>query len=496
MRLLILLAITLSVVMCRAKTQHGLPLAPNAKESQPGSEVSAIASDEIKEVGSFYERVMKIPFETKLSAVAMSADAKFVPYSGYYYYERLNNKGLNGTNGNDTLTRYDSAFGAKAAAWERKNHYTAPNHPDAPWAGHCTGWSAAASRLGEPPTDVTMNGVTFTRQDIKALLAEIYMSGLFISLGGKRCREQTIPRRPFQGENLETLSVCQDVNPGTFLLALANTVGGREHLPLLFDLSADIQVWNFPIYRYECLNCREQTWKSISAKEAKEIIAGSAYGANTIYQFNKKAEKWYDVKLRVTYTEGSASGETLDQPTPKSKDYRFIVETDAKGDILGGEWASEHQADHPDVVRLALDPVRGIDDRRYANPELDPEVVMNLWRASWRAAGKAEPDEGKNLPTWESLWGQQSDYHLSIDGLMSGAAFLGAPNTAEIKLVGKRLEDAKLTAALNGEIVQDMSIGKKISFELTLKSGLNNLTLSWRKTNIDETQDFQIYVIP
>lgn len=73
---------------------------------------------------------------------------------------------------NDVLTRYATAVNkspSDATAWERANHQSATFN----WAGHCA-LSAAASALFEQPTAQTINGQSFTEDEMEYLAAEWY----------------------------------------------------------------------------------------------------------------------------------------------------------------------------------------------------------------------------------------------------------------------------------------------------------------------------------
>jgi Transglutaminase elicitor len=79
----------------------------------------------------------------------------------------------------------------------------------------------------------------------------------------------------------------------------------------------------------------------------------------TAYVFNDKAAKLYKVHTDVDYiSESSAStdgnlGATIDQYTHTDR-YDYILEVDAAGKIIGGEWLGESKRAHPDFVWLPI----------------------------------------------------------------------------------------------------------------------------------------------
>ncbi len=79
----------------------------------------------------------------------------------------------------------------------------------------------------------------------------------------------------------------------------------------------------------------------------------------TAYVFNDKAAKLYKVHTDVDYiSESSAEtdgnlGATIDRYT-HTDNYDYILEVDATGKIIGGEWLGESKKAHPDFVWLPI----------------------------------------------------------------------------------------------------------------------------------------------
>jgi hypothetical protein len=87
------------------------------------------------------------------------------------------------------------------------------------------------------------------------------------------------------------------------------------------------------------------------------VIAGGSIP--TTYVFNDKAAKLFKVHTDVDYiSESSAStdgnlGATIDQYTHTDR-YDYILEVDAAGKIIGGEWLGDSKRAHPDFVWLPI----------------------------------------------------------------------------------------------------------------------------------------------
>lgn len=142
------------------------------------------------------------------------------------YQNYLRSRGVDTTN-------YQSA-----AEWEGSKH-----SPRAPlyegWFGHCNGWSAAALNYPEPREPLTIDGVTFSVGEQKALLSESWMefSGDFV---GRRVND----KGDFSSDRF------WDVAPAQFTLILANIVSGGNR-GIVIDRYTGDQVWNQPLVAYK-----------------------------------------------------------------------------------------------------------------------------------------------------------------------------------------------------------------------------------------------------
>ncbi len=206
------------------------------------------------------------------------------------------------------------------------------------WWGLCHAWVPAALNEPEPIHAVVENGVTFYPSDIKALMIQAYNRSKSMILGG-RCNEKE-PKRDERGRIIDP--ACRDTNAGAFHVVVTNMIG-RHKLAIAEDRTYDYEVWNQPVYRYE-----------ITAQDevdlAKALVLVQSTDAD-YSKINKDAKRFVDVRMTLNYvTESEASKEPktpeLEHYTRRDS-YHYLLELDAAGTILGGEWINGGTA-HPE----------------------------------------------------------------------------------------------------------------------------------------------------
>lgn len=113
------------------------------------------------------------------------------------------------------------------------------------------------------------------------------------------------------------------------------------------------------------------------------------------YIYNSDAERFVEVRMTTDYV--TESHPSTEPRVPQSDrymrhdNYHYILELDADGDVIGGEWVGSSNMNHPDFVWL---PVAA----RGGNPNLDIDVIRELIRES-RAGfddGGDDGDDGDN----------------------------------------------------------------------------------------------------
>lgn len=209
------------------------------------------------------------------------------------------------------------------------------------WAGHCNGLAAAGTMTQNPTRGVTYRDVDFSADDVRALLVELWQGGG--QLVGGRCDSASVGMDPAGRFTAES---CRDLNPGTFHINLGNFLG-RFQLPLIIDVTALSEVWNYPIVHYQVIYRQ-----ALSSADANRYLG--AYG--TAYAFNPAAQGFVYFRTRVALATGV------------NKEYDYIIETSQSGKILGGEWVGASKYDHPDFMWRHTTP-------RPDNPHIEQRVV-------------------------------------------------------------------------------------------------------------------------
>lgn len=255
------------------------------------------------------------------------------------------------------------------------------------WWGLCHAWVPAAILEKEPQRSVTYNGVEFDVGDIKALVITAYDRTNALMLGG-RCNEKEVERDE-QGRIIA--DHCRDTNAGAFHVVAANMLG-IHHRSFAEDRTYDYEVWNQPFRDFEVL--------SNVPVSAEEAMAALGLNGETSYSFNENAVQFAKVRTRVRYiTEPSQSSTEPLVPAVENNNaytgtdtYEYILEMDADGNIVGGEWLNYSQTTHPDFLWLPI-------AARGGNPNVSLDLVHELLDLSTKDA--TEPNEGE-IRTFES----------------------------------------------------------------------------------------------
>jgi hypothetical protein len=134
---------------------------------------------------------------------------------------------------------------------------------------------------------------------------------------------------------------CRDTNAGSFHLVLAHylsdlrTVDEKEGFVL--DVTREDQVWNQPVYGFESIITSVENVADIDDPLADFRADGTAQIAHV------ESEVFYGLEKGpyVHYTPENSSNIT-------SKIYKYSLEIDENGVIIGGEWARSSSA--PDFL--------------------------------------------------------------------------------------------------------------------------------------------------
>ena len=178
-------------------------------------------------------------FAVCLAATTVSAEpyvekaqAKTTPWSGYWW--PLHQGGLVGP-----LAKYDQATGRQAVAWEKAHRKMEAGLPK--WFGFCHAWAASAVMEPEPqkPQQTTADdgrSVGLSVGDQKGMLAACHTIDVANSYGNR-----------FGDDPADD---PQDIAPDA-LWRILKLYLGKQRVPLVMDIEAGPEVWNFPVYAYQ-----------------------------------------------------------------------------------------------------------------------------------------------------------------------------------------------------------------------------------------------------
>jgi hypothetical protein len=204
------------------------------------------------------------------------------------------------------------------------------NINDARWEGICHGWAPAAINY-EEPKNVTMKNkdglkIPFGSSDVKALLS--YFLAQFASGHEKtqfiaeRCNTD-IQNSPRMADSTE----CWDINPGTFHVMLTNMIG-LAGTAFVCDIDRSYEVWNQPMAKYEY------------------TLGNTRAPTNTSAPGTVKEQS---VNLTMYYVKETYPSPTAHEPLVLNKEYNYLLDLDANGNILGGSY-DKNQWEHVDFM--------------------------------------------------------------------------------------------------------------------------------------------------
>lgn len=214
----------------------------------------------------------------------------------------------------------------------------------------CHAWAPAAILEVEPKCNVTQNGITFNVMDLKALVTFMYdRTGVETIFGANRCYDNATITDAYGREKTPE---CRDMTPDFFHVMMTNIIG-RFNSSFVMDVDATNQVWNQPIRGYKVLQKIE-----VASTNAAQLINPSL----TRYIFNDKAVRFMYYQTSYSYINEALSlyplgGET-DEATLKQFTadipLEYILELDADGNIIGGEWLNGSKQQHPDFLWVPM----------------------------------------------------------------------------------------------------------------------------------------------
>ncbi|MCB9622006.1 MAG: proprotein convertase P-domain-containing protein [Sandaracinus sp.] len=210
------------------------------------------------------------------------------------------------------------------------------------WWGLCHAWVPAALLEDRPLRAVEHNGVTFEVGDMEALLIAAYNRAPADMIGG-RCNLGSGDTQIERDEQGRAIAVeCRDSNPGALHVIVTNFLG-LQRKGFAFDRTYDYEVWNQPVVGYEITKQEE-----ITVARANELLGLTG----DTYTFNADAAKLYEINLAVNWITESHAGVTPNESSryTRTDRYTYILEVDAEGKIIGGEYTGRSRTQHPDFL--------------------------------------------------------------------------------------------------------------------------------------------------
>jgi hypothetical protein len=291
--------------------------------------------------------------------------------------------------GDDGHDFHHSIYGAKKEQYDRDGiSYS--------WWGHCNGWCAAALMEKEPISPVTAEGIRFDVADLKGLLSETYW-GVESDFTGRRYNKPRALYSDNRQAGKDLLEAIENGNPKPVaeyiewyekvyettmsasartnakaddfkdelegfedwfvnrydrafddldpdvLHQILETVIGTKKLALVFDVTANEEVWNHPAFAYESQITHKRDFTD-----------------------NNKSRKEWDVRTTVWYATDGVSHSILGI-SAFTKVYTYTLVTDENDKIISGQYTGNSRQAHPDFAWLPTNNPNGSDDGENPN---------------------------------------------------------------------------------------------------------------------------------
>lgn len=223
-----------------------------------------------------------------------------------------------------------------------------------PWEGSCDGWAFASMNEKPPVKSVKVRNlagqeIIFYPSDIRALLTLLY-SDYRVASFGSDCYDK---RPAVDGVGRVRVEGCRDTNPGIFHTLLVNQLGiGQRGFVMDTDYTAE--TWNYPIKSYKVEYFNPQTNRSY-ANPLHSGIARAEYTRDP-YAAHRSERTAYIIGVQATVEYQIEAIPAVAHRLEKNYErtfqnhYRYDLELDANGNVIGGEWGRLSQKNHPDLL--------------------------------------------------------------------------------------------------------------------------------------------------
>lgn len=239
------------------------------------------------------------------------------------------------------------------------------------WEGSCDGWAYAAYNEAPPIKAVKVRNlagqiITFYPSDVRALLTLLYSSYRVASFGGKCAQEK--PAVDAQGRVID--QSCRDTSPADFHTVMVNQVGINKR-GFSVDMEYSKEIWNQPVKSFKLRYYNPQTLLSFghgyNAKVHRADFSRDQFATHR----SPLGSHIVGVEMEVHYQMEMSPKPVMQLPLSHEKTevakYRYDLELDPAGNIIGGEWDISSQRTHPDLITYVA-------TRDLIRSKFDPQI--------------------------------------------------------------------------------------------------------------------------
>jgi hypothetical protein len=183
-------------------------------------------------------------------------------------------------------------------------------------------------------------------------------------------------------DGVVTETSCFDPNPAAFHIALYHWLPGRQ-FPFIINKRPNKKVWNVPVvgYQLEYVNVSNQR----HTQDLKEAIVPLSSIAKDKYRNHRSigTTSILGVEIKIQMAAGHTSSRDGQKAAGISNArYRYDLEIDANGKILGGEWLDDSHPDFIWAVDPSMKPNTAGDLITGANNDWDGKPFSGAWTAA------------------------------------------------------------------------------------------------------------------
>lgn len=278
-------------------------------------------------------------------------------------FEVLDREGQHGVEKLSPSEKYDLLVGDSQQSltqsmWQQGKSYYDENGKVENWMGICHGWAPAAIVEPRPVKTIEVSSqdqkwrITLNPSEMKGLVSYNWATNPYpTAFLGSRCNEKHPPQDP----NGRTLTPeCFDLNPSTWHLTMVHLVGNQKR-SFVMDATFDYEVWNQPVLSYKYTYFNPQTRTPQKSLE-KALVQKQDFTKDPYASFrSESATQFVGILMKVAYViETGAGADNEDSPDYDAirwVEYRYDLELDSQGEVIGGEWYTES---HPDFIWVPL----------------------------------------------------------------------------------------------------------------------------------------------